>query len=480
MLAKRLGAVVCATCVLTLLVVTCCVVKLTQEGPAIRSLTDRSAKKLRGSDSVSLDVLSTGLINDSSYIITQSFGGQMTRAIRNMMVQQCWGASFGHPSYLVEPFSSNSFLYHTSRLWSKAKRRELRNAPRFSEFYDLDHYNFQSRRQGSIELVTWEHFIKNAPRQAVALVIPQQKCNLTWKRKTSNNRLLSNCSLSEAFQDFIVGLKTYEFHVIKVMCVDCTRLEMPLTPKELQSELYEGHSFQRVTILVNAWRNYAYTTSWLQLPKLCALCETPSMSVRLRPSMLVRRHTQYYKEAFLKHHGFVAVMIRIERFLTQQVSGRVQSNLSSCVNETLQVLDKTKTEMKNVDTFLTLDVGRFGSRVMRTSNAVSRLTSHGTDTGDTITLLAENTIKHVFNGTLSFKEWEDTFTDASHGITEMGYIAMLQRNIATEANCLILMGGGSFQQVAAYQYIQNHPNDYCLHTICVTQSFVKLFKEYIH
>ena len=35
------------------------------------------------------------------------------------------------------------------------------------------------------------------------------------------------------------------------------------------------------------------------------------------------------------------------------------------------------------------------------------------------------------------------------------------------------MGGGYYQQVAAYQYIQNHPepSTHCLHTVCVTPDF---------
>ena len=166
-------------------------------------------------------------------------------------------------------------------------------------------------------------------------------------------------------------------------------------------------------------------------------------------------------------------MLRIERFLMQQRSQRpVQNNLTSCVKDALDIHDKIREE-RDAGTLLTLDVGRFGSHVMQRSRAVSRLASSGGDTMDSITSLAKDTINHIYNGRFTLKTWEETFVEASGGITEMGYIAMLQRNIATEADCLILMGGGSFQQVAAYQYIKNHPepSSRCLHIVCVTQSF---------
>ena len=476
MLTSRSRFVVCVTCVFSLLIITHHVMKLR---PNVTPLpVEKMAKKLESDGKVDsrADVIPSG---DSTYIITQTFGGQMTRAIRNMMVQQCWGASLGQ-TYLVEPFSSHSMLYHSSSQWSRSK---LHDAVRFSEFYDLRHYNLNSQREGSIELVTWEKFLQNAPRQSVVLVTPEKKCNLSWKKRLSPGaRFLSNCSFNDAFRDFVNGLKTFNFKVIKVVCVDCSTLIVPLTPRELHKELYEGHGFQRVTVLVNAWRNYVYTSSWLQLPKLCKLCENPSTSIRLRPSKLVKNHTQYYKKTILKSRSLVAVMIRTERFLVQQVSGKIQTNLSSCINRTLQVLDKIKTEMRNVGTFLTLDIGRFGSHGMQTPNVVSRLTSHGEDTEETIAYIADNTIKYVYNGTLSRETWEETFVESSGGITDTGYIAMLQRNIATEADCLILMGGGSFQQVAAYQYIQNHHNvtsNNCFHTVCVTSSFDNTFKKYV-
>ena len=57
-----------------------------------------------------------GRASNNTYIITQTFGGQMTRAIRNMMLQQCWAVNLEQTSLVVEPFTTHSNLYHSPTL----------------------------------------------------------------------------------------------------------------------------------------------------------------------------------------------------------------------------------------------------------------------------------------------------------------------------------------------------------------------------
>lgn len=190
----------------------------------------QTTPKIAGGKDLHLDVTPQVATHDGAngYIITQTFGGQMTRAIRNMMLQQCWGASLGYTSYIVEPFSSRSNLYHSSSFWTEADKGKLYDAARFSEYYDLQHYNLKSQKDKSLTLVTWENFLENAPRNSIVLVIPQQSCTLGLREDTPNEKLLSKCSFTKAFQDFITGLKKYNFHVVKVVCVHCNRLHLSL------------------------------------------------------------------------------------------------------------------------------------------------------------------------------------------------------------------------------------------------------------
>ena len=407
------------------------------------------------------------------YVITQTFGGQMTRAIKNMMLLQCWGATLGSNLHVVEPFSARSNLYHSSSFWDGVAMGKLHNAARFSEFYDLQHFNQQSQKYNSLTLVTWENFLENAPRNSIVLVVPQETCIRDSRLKVPKVKVMSMCSYTNDFRDFISGLESYNFRILKVRCIHCSGLTSPLTLKELRDELYTGLGISNVTLLINAWRNYAKTSSWLEVPHSCTMSEASFSLTRLRPSISVTNHTQSYKNNIIRSQRYVAVMLRIERFLTEQVMGRTNKTLLSCKKKALDIYDKIKKESEDMGTFLTLDVGRFGSRVMQNFGAVSRLASHGDDSVRAISYLAKKTIDHIYKGRFTLKTWEDTFVKASGGITEMGYIATLQRNIATQADCLILMGGGYYQQVAAYQYIQNHPepSTHCLHAVCVTPDF---------
>ena len=71
------------------------------------------------------------------------------------------------------------------------------------------------------------------------------------------------------------------------------------------------------------------------------------------------------------------------------------------------------------------------------------------------------------NKQFSFKEWEDSFVKSANGIINPGYIAALQRVIATKADYLVLVGGGKFQELALRGYLHQHRDHtkWCLHFI---------------
>ena len=82
-----------------------------------------------------------------------------------------------------------------------------------------------------------------------------------------------------------------------------------------------------------------------------------------------------------------------------------------------------------------------------------------------------STVVTLLNNTLNFEEWEDTFMEVS-GIEDRGYIAALQRTIASRADCLVLVGGGHFLELALHEYLRDHPSP-CVHFICLE----KLYKD---
>ena len=408
------------------------------------------------------------------YVITQTYGGQMTRAIKNMMIQQCWAGTVGDPLHIVEPFSSESNLFHSPRFWDALRHNQLHEAATFSEYYDLDYFNELSQKEKGASVVKWNDFLNNAPRTAVVVTIPPGGCRGLLSLTASKPQYLSTskCKGSKSYQAFLQGLLKLKFSFVKELCVDCGRLQRPLTLTELRNEVYGGRKVSETTLIFSGWRSFNVVSSWLQLPSYCVNAQKPDSSTRLIPSLSVLNHTNYYRNRILKSKKVIAVMLRIERFLTLKVMGRSNETIDSCLSNTLKIHKRVlqNPKMANSSTFLTLDIGRFGSGIMKDPSTVARF---GQDSLSSIREAVYNVFKHLYKGRWTMPSWEQSFIEATSGIVERGYIAMLQRSIATHADCLILMGGGSFQQVAAYQYMKHHQGQSkpCLYSVCATESF---------
>lgn len=403
---------------------------------------------------------------EASYIVTQSYGGQMTRAIRNLMVQQCWAGFFQGRVLITEPFSIESTLVHTPQIWNDLGKGQLHYAARFSDYYNLSFYNEKSVNRGSAQLVTWETFLNNAPRVAVVINIPTQSCNGVVKSK---------CFYSKAYQTFIDALTDMGFDIVTRICLTCSAPYYKL--KDFTDLLISNSSNGPVSIFVNSWRNFGLIRTWMEIPDYCKLAENPeSSSSFLTPSALVIHHSSRYINNFIQKKHFVGIMLRIERFLTMAASGRSNDGIQSCLSKIMEIFDEM-VSLRNVAAYVTVDIGKYGSGVMQKKGAVSRF---GKGSLGFITSVVELLFKHVYNATVTLENWEATFINATGGISERGYIAMIQRNIASQADCLILMGGGSFLQVAGFQYLSNKKNtkSTCLHTVCVPTSFNKALGIY--
>lgn len=394
------------------------------------------------------------------YIVTKSYGGQMTRAIRNMMVQQCWAGSFRGNIVITEPFSLESQLVHTPQIWSEVGKGQLHTAARFSDYYDLTFYNEISVRYKLAKLISWEDFLSDAPRTAVSVSIPPHNCKSGVVKS-------EKCFYSKPFAALLSKLVAIGFNVSRKVCLRCSTIHQFHPLKEL---LLDGKG--GLSVFVDSWRNFVFTKTWMNISDHCKLAESADSSGFLVPSSLVIKHSYFYIDTFIQKRHFVGIMLRIERFLTIAASGRSSENVESCLRETMSLFDK---ESSNKGGFVTVDIGKYGSGVMQEQVAVNRFAMGSIRF---ITSLVESLFKHVYNVTTTLEAWESTFTNATGGITERGYIAMVQRNIVAQADCLILMGGGSFQQIAGFHYLSNMKKKGvrpCMHTVCTTNNFRKLF-----
>ena len=110
--------------------------------------------------------------------------------------------------------------------------------------------------------------------------------------------------------------------------------------------------------------------------------------------------------------------------------------------------------------FLAIDVGTFRSRSFN-PNTLNYRTS----------LNASRVfVEKLFSDRKwTFDDWEKSFMTIPGVMNMQSYIASLQKTIASKANCLFLMGGGSFQKLALQYYLELHPrpDERCIKYICV-------------
>ncbi len=413
---------------------------------------------------------------NSGYIVTMTYNSQMTRAIRNLMGQQCWARSMiGLSLSITEPFSAESKLVHYRRFWDGLKNKNLHNAVLFGEYFDVDFYNRVSLNESSSQITRWKDFLSDSktPRKLVTVILPSKRCDFDLKPGDVNlEKQVPPCLYGKNFNELIVGLKErFQIHSVKKVCLDCGKLKHKLSLEELRDTIFGSDpNISEYIVLMNTWRNFAFTRSWLEVPSYCKEAENPKSSKRLISSTSVADHSKQYKDKIIKHEKVVAVMFRIERFLTLKILNRSSETLDSCIEKTLQIHDKLVSERYSgkAGTFITLDIGRFGSKLMKDNKTVSK---YGQDSLESINKSVAKMIPTIYNGQFkSMEEYEDTFVKITGGVTERGYISMVQRSIATEADCLIVMGGGSYQQVAISQYLSNHPLKPCIYAVCVADN----------
>ena len=389
------------------------------------------------------------------FILTHSFGGQLTRAVRNMMMQQCWARDLSPAVRILEPFSQESQLLHTPQIWEAVKRGKTQNVARFSDYFDLELYNNISLQDGGAPLIKWEELLLHAPRQAIAVLTPQASCSLIV-----NHRLKT--TVDRFFKDFLKTLQQMNFKILNIVAVNC--YDRNRSKKLKQLLLTHMHNS---TIVFSSWRNYNVAKTWLTVNPRCDISDKYPAD-RLRPSSKMRRHTHNYHSQVLRADKTIAIMLRVERFLTLKKSSQtVEETVDSCLEKTLEVYSDLKRDSRwaGSQPFLTLDIGRYGSGLMQRNETVQRMN----ESLEAVTSSVRHLLVEIYEGRWrSLEEWEESFLEATEGIGERGYVAMLQREIAVGSDCLILMGGGSFQEVAANHYLRTHPDSaqQCLHVVC--------------
>ena len=351
----------------------------------------------------------------TGFALSLAFWDQQTWACGNLLGLQSWAASLS--MVVVEPFLVDTKFHISSR---DIKPSDLA----MSTLYDMQYWNNYSVKNEYAPTVTWECFLQKAPTHLILVYLKTTtgKCNL--KELRSNTLMLMDLG----------------FHITRELCIS-TVVGHRLSLSQFNIKILGNLSAPDVTIVFQEWSQYQAGDN-LDLQEV-QLPNALRYHLPLKPAVGVNNDADAYISRYL-WKDFVAVLFRFEWLDMYRGDSDYKKTLLPCLNRTLKYVMAAKAKSLNMSVFLGMDIGKYGSITMTAHRAKATYN------------VVEDFIKTLYSDfEMTISKWEQTFEDISQTRVR-GYIAFLQKTIATRARCLLLIGGGSFQKQALERYKDLH------------------------
>ena len=402
------------------------------------------------------------------YIVCNKLAGQQASSMLALISLQCWAKLFSLPMKMVEPFVEG----RTSSMLPKGKSPDT--SSKLSDFIDLHYFNNVSVQRGEIPLASWQEFSVKAPKSAIVMKmdikcihnatnyvvdIRQYKNFRTWNTQQVKG---SNCFSEEYLENrLLTGL---DLCLVRIVHLQCFKSE---DNKRMYNYIFDNMNPSSVTLIVQQWMPGIKHNPLTSLSCSNRQLSGRRLSDKVVMSESLRADVGLYTEKFLRSQRYIAVMIRSERVVLS-TKGQIDSviKLKQCIAKTLDIVQSMR-KSKNVSvegTFLTLDFGKFGSLATKWL----RLYLNNSTNKDEAFEVIKNIVPAVYGHDFSFNDWENSFAQVSQSINS-GYMAAFQRELASRADCLVLVGGGNFQRLAYQGYLENHKHitSHCVNFVCM-------------
>ena len=411
------------------------------------------------------------------HVLVLTYAGQQGAGIRALSSLQQWISNPGLPMKVVEPFIQNSVLgIHPAK---KANGKSIR----FGEMFDLDNFNDVSRRSGQAEMIPWSVYRASAQGQAAVFVnmvrVFDDHASLSAPTFSWQDGGSGRCNVIEITGPDKTSVSLCQKRRAKVYWKRSIR-RPPLSSEEVYNSLLAGLDPSNITLIFSYWRGPWQVENDAATPVLQPNNIVLHQELKCKASQSLLNSAIAYQNKFLAAPGvesrYVAVMIRAEHSIVEFLAKRSKNtskDLEKCMDE---LVKETDAAMKAVDAsgvFVTSDVGYFGSGSWKA-------TISSPEKGDVadVERRVKRTVERLYAGRQgwTFEEWERSFVEASGGVDERGYVAALQRVVATDrkAACLVLLGGGIFHELSLKQYLYNTNNrthPCCVRMVCMQRKY---------
>ena len=399
------------------------------------------------------ETVSSSLVlrDGGGYVLAGDYWEQLTSASRNLQNLQCWAGKLG--LHVVEPFAVKSVLRTPLSVTTPSLK--------FSDLIDIENWNTESTHLGSARLQSWETFLREAPRDLIAvdfkyahskeMVTKKTEMRLDPRRFTPREvRYKQGCSTNPPWPKEAL-VKEAGFKIVRKVCINFEYGDV-LSLDELNNEIFGPLDPASSTVYFEHWRGLAGTG---RITVTDSECGNTRIQEHIRPSQRLLTNTNQYVSKYLTSstgQDYIAIIARIEK---SKISFNKRPGIVPyCLKQTLERWRSIVTKTGLNRTFLAIDIGKYGSNSFKSTGDSSNL-------GDEF----HNFFGALYNDHLTISGWEESFEDIAQ-TKDAGYIALLQKMVVTRATCVIFVGGGSFQKHALNLYLNRVPqSEWCIHIV---------------
>ena len=399
-------------------------------------------------------------VDSKRYVIGVSYWEQFGMAVRNMFQLVTLANDWG--SRVVEPYSVNSRLFGLKEIIFRRNpttNDHPSNSDRvvtpllLRELVNLDQLNEAMCNHGLPGVVKHEEFINDIPQDTIIiqfvhtysnpsdLNVPPDKKGKILEQFKSNNIIDCSQLLSDYHGMITVALEheTARRPLIRqYYCVDATKL---ITSRELTTLLTYPH----LTVVVVDWHGYSSRAMVYHSAKgphvnkrvtLSTLYKGPSLAILELPhSERVENATMKYRQQVDLPTSYIAVHIRSEKMGHIQISQA--GFVSSCLKKMYTIIGQLK-ELYNIKhVVICMDAGVRGSD--------SCVNCRG----------GSETLKILHHYQLQVTRVDPTLIGE---VDDSGLVALIEMNLLSTGDHLVLVGGGSFQNQTKSHFIKYHDN----------------------
>ncbi len=383
------------------------------------------------------------------YVLAVNYYEQQSMGSRNLLQLQCWAKSLGLS--VVQPSMKDSVVL--TPLSDKQQSKYLG----FGDSFNLADWNRHTELFKYAPLVGMKTFLSQAPRNVILVNFEYASVSLIKLRQRAGESIIhegkeeqykNGCSSKWPKTSQLLYLKSKGFRIARTVCFNFYYGDQ-LTVEQFNSHLLGPLKADEVTVIMELWRGIG-TAQRVLMYTDCR--NAVPVQEHILPSDRLVQTAQMYIRRYLNDSPYLAILGRLE--MSMITIHKKVPVIPFCLQETLSEWEAFVKESDLQNTFVALDIGKYGTKGFRYKEGLQ----HEAE--------VDTFLKGVYGSTMTLRGWEGTFEAVSPS-WDTGYIALLQKVIVTRAKCVLFVGGGAFQRHALNLYRELHPDpqDQCLRVV---------------